>query len=282
MAPSSDEIRADIEATRARIEQDIDALQGKIKRTTDVRGYLQRNPIPFVAGTVGLSLLVIGLFIRQRHADEELTPAEQARLRLVTTVGGSEREAANEEAQRALTALLAAQGLRWLQSYLEEESRKATLAQQAAVSPVFVPPVAPFVEPVAPVVPPVVPIVVPVPPLPEPVVVTAPDVVESVAKGASSVQERVTSTVSSAAHAVTEGAHQVQERVADTASSATRAVAGGAQQAQELAAGAVVAATAAVVGAAASAKALKETASDALHAVPEVVASSGSMPPESR
>ena len=52
MAPSSDEIQGEINETRARIDQDIDALQQKIRRSTDLSSYADNHLLPLVGGAL--------------------------------------------------------------------------------------------------------------------------------------------------------------------------------------------------------------------------------------
>jgi ElaB/YqjD/DUF883 family membrane-anchored ribosome-binding protein len=128
MARSSDEIREEIAQTRNRIDQDIDALQEKIKRTTDPRSYTERHLLPLIGGALGLGLLIAAIFVRRREEEMPPLPPKKSRRRKVANVvqNAHDEGLIDEEARRVLISLLTAQGLKWLREYIEEESRKAT------------------------------------------------------------------------------------------------------------------------------------------------------------
>jgi hypothetical protein len=131
MQQSSDEIREEIAETRARIDQDIDALQSKLKQTTDPLQRLQEMPlIPLVVGAIGVGVLAAALLVRRRPDEPPLPPRGTHRRKLARVLETAEEEGLlTEEARRVLISLLTAQGLKWLNEYMQAEGQK--LREQA-------------------------------------------------------------------------------------------------------------------------------------------------------
>jgi hypothetical protein len=131
MQQSSDEIREEIAETRARIDQDIDALQSKLKQTTDPLERLQEMPlIPLVVGAIGVGVLAAALLVRRRPNEPPLPPRGTHRRKLARVLETAEEEGLlTEEARRVLISLLTAQGLKWLNEYMQTEGQK--LREQA-------------------------------------------------------------------------------------------------------------------------------------------------------
>lgn len=137
MTPSSDEIQGEINETRARIDQDIDALQHKIKRSTDLSSYADNNLVPLVGGALLLGLLIAAIFIRNRDEDEPpLPPKKSQRRKVARMVRQAEDEGLiDENARKLLIGLLTTQGINWLRQQAEGEARKrADVAQDRVES----------------------------------------------------------------------------------------------------------------------------------------------------
>lgn len=112
--PTSDELKEEIAQTRARIDQDIEALQSKLRQDVSPTTVVERYKMPLVAGAVGAASALALLFWRSRDEEEEELYAAP------TVVTAPPLHLEDEEARRLLITLLTAQGLRWLQSYLQE------------------------------------------------------------------------------------------------------------------------------------------------------------------
>jgi hypothetical protein len=126
MAPKSDELREDIAETRARIDQDIDTLQTKFKRSTNPQVLAEENPTPLLLVAIGVGLLLAFLFFR-RGRNEPPRPARGSRkARLAELLDeAEEEEILSDEARRVLISLLTVQGLKWLREYMEKEVAKS-------------------------------------------------------------------------------------------------------------------------------------------------------------
>jgi hypothetical protein len=58
MAETANQIRQDIEQTRARLGQDLNDLEYKVKQETDWRYHVTRRPWPFLGGVFAVSMLL--------------------------------------------------------------------------------------------------------------------------------------------------------------------------------------------------------------------------------
>lgn len=131
---SSEEIRREIEETRARIDQDIDALQGKLRRTTDISTYTGGESLPLVAAIVAGIGLIVALAIGRRRDEPPRPPASSRRGDVAALLDRAEDEGLlNDEARKILIGLLTTQGARWLQEYLAQQGSETLAAGRERV-----------------------------------------------------------------------------------------------------------------------------------------------------
>lgn len=126
---SSEEIRREIEETRARIDQDIDALQGKFRRTTDISTYAGGESLPLIAALVAGVGLIVALVVGRRRDEPPRPPADSRRGEVAALLDRAEDEGLlNDEARKVLIGLLTTQGARWLQEYLAQQGSETLSA----------------------------------------------------------------------------------------------------------------------------------------------------------
>lgn len=94
MAQAISQIRTDIEHTKGNISQTMSELEGRFNEMKDVRGTVQRYPLPSIAVAFGIGLLVSGamtapLLYRARHL-------------LITTITGALTGFVTQQVQQRL------------------------------------------------------------------------------------------------------------------------------------------------------------------------------------
>lgn len=131
-------IRQEIEATKRRIQADLDALSNQFSEAVSLRPLRQQaeaHPWLLAAAGAGLLAAVGALFMRSREEAPPLPPRGSRRLALAKTVRTAEDEGlVGADTRKLVIALLTAEGMRWLQHYLAQRASTAQrrLAEQSA------------------------------------------------------------------------------------------------------------------------------------------------------
>lgn len=139
-APESPEaIREDIEATRQRLQTDLETLEERVMSTFSletVRTAIRENPLPWMIAGLGVGGLVLGYAIRQVRAPAPppLPPRGTRRHAIARTARVAEEEGLiHPELRAIIVSLLTVEGLRWLRHYLAERAQRTSseLAERA-------------------------------------------------------------------------------------------------------------------------------------------------------